>query len=82
MMRILSADLMANISREEIKKLIKNKFKANITESGAEEMARMLEEEARRISEFAVRNAASEKRSKVTKKDISDYRLKGETDAK
>ncbi len=64
---------MAKIPRAAIKQLVKGYFNANITESGVDELARMLESEAERISKFAVENAKKEKRGKVTKKDISKY---------
>ncbi len=72
-MKILSADLMAKIPRTAIKQLVKSYFNASITEGGADAMAKMLEQEAKRISSFAVDNAKKENRSKVTRKDISKY---------
>ena len=64
---------MAKIPRNSIKQLVKSHFNASITEEGADALARMLEQEAERISRFAVENARKEKRSRVTKKDISMY---------
>ena len=72
-MKILSADKMANIPRAAIRDLVRKYLKANITEGGADELAKMLEEEAKRISEFAVGNAKKENRDRVTKKDITKY---------
>ncbi len=67
---------MANIPKQAIKKLIKNYFKVNISDDGALALARILENKAKRISKFAVRNAKKEKRDRVTKKDIEEYVLK------
>lgn len=67
---------MATISRSSIKALIKKKFKATITPGGADELARILENEAKRISSFAVLNAKKNKREKVTRSDIKDYIIK------
>jgi histone H3/H4 len=75
-MTILSADFMATISRDAIKKLVKKRFGAGITESGAEEFAKILEHEASVISAFAVENSKKNKRDKVTRKDIRDYVIK------
>lgn len=69
---------MANISTASIKKLIREYFDADITEDGAEEMAKVLSLEAKKISKFAVNNAKKEKREKVTKKDIMEYVYKGD----
>ncbi len=68
---------MATISRSSIKALIKKRFKATITRGGAEELARILESEAKRISSFAVQNAKKNKREKVTRSDIKDYMING-----
>lgn len=67
---------MANISRDSIKKLVKDQFKVSITDGGAEAIASILEGEAKKISDFAVRNAKSNSRDKVTKTDIVDYVIK------
>lgn len=64
---------MATISRSSIKALIKKKFKANITEGGVDELAKILENEAKNISSFAVQNAKRKKRDRVTRSDIRDY---------
>lgn len=53
--------------------MVKKHLKAEITEGGADELAKMLENEARLISEFAVKNAKKENRERVTKKDILKY---------
>lgn len=68
---------MATISRNSIKVLIKRKFKANITEGGVDELARILENEAKKISSFAVQNAKKKRRDRVTRSDIRDYIVKG-----
>jgi histone H3/H4 len=66
---------MAKIPRAAVKRLVKSYFDVNITENGAEAMARILEQEAERISKFAVENAKKENRNRVTKEDISRYIL-------
>jgi len=76
-MTILSADDLGTISRSSIKKLVKKHFAVNITEGGAEEIAKILEAQAQNISKFAVKNAKKNSRDKVTKKDINDYMIKG-----
>jgi histone H3/H4 len=75
MMKILSAD-MATIPRQAVKKIVKKYFGLQMTDDAAGAFAGLLEEKARRISTFAVKNAKKENRSKVTKKDIQDYVLK------
>ncbi len=75
MMRIFSADKMANISPASIKKIMKS-LNSSITDSGAAELARILEDKAREISIHAVENAKKANRSKVTKEDIKDYIMK------
>jgi histone H3/H4 len=67
---------MATISRSSIKALIKKKFKANITQGGLDELARILENEAKSISSFAVQNAKKKRRDRVTRSDIRDYIVK------
>ncbi len=67
---------MANISRGSIKRLVKEHFSVGITDGGADELAFILENEAKRISSFAVDNAKRSSRGKVTKKDIVDYAIK------
>lgn len=68
---------MANIPKASIKKLVKSLFGVKITDDGANEMIRMLEEKAREISKRAVENARRENRDKVTKEDIIKYTVKG-----
>ncbi|MHB1829961.1 MAG: hypothetical protein ACYCO0_01065 [Candidatus Micrarchaeaceae archaeon] len=68
---------MGTISRASIKKLIKKHFDVKVTDGGVDEIAKILELEAVRISDFAVRNAKKNKRDNVTKKDINDYVIKG-----
>ncbi len=68
---------MAAISRSSIKALLKRKFGVNITESGADELARILEDEAKKIASAAVTNARKDKRDKVTRSDIKEYVIKG-----
>lgn len=66
---------MANISPASIKKIMKS-LNSSITDSGAAELARILEDKAREISIHAVENAKKASRSKVTKEDIKDYIMK------
>ena len=75
MMKILSAD-MATIPRQAVKKLFNKYFGLQITDKGADALARVLEKKAKRISAFAVKNAKKDKRNKVTRKDIQEYILK------
>ncbi|MDE1855088.1 MAG: NFYB/HAP3 family transcription factor subunit [Candidatus Micrarchaeota archaeon] len=67
---------MANIPKQAIQKMISRSFGFKITEDAAAELARMLERKAKKMSQFAVKNASKEKRVKVTKKDIEDYVMK------
>ncbi len=68
---------MATIPRDAIKALIKSHFGVNITEEGADEMARIIESKANEMSGFAVSNAKKNGRSKVTKDDIKQYLIDG-----
>ena len=68
---------MGKISRDSIKKLIKKHFAVSVTDGGADEIAKILEGEAKRISDFAVKNAEKNRRDKVTNKDIKEYVIKG-----
>jgi len=76
MMRILSADFMAQLSRDNIKKLVKKYTNANITDDGADAIAKLLEKKAREISSFAVKKAKEKKKDKITKEEINEYILK------
>jgi HJR/Mrr/RecB family endonuclease len=67
---------MGKISRDSIKKLIKRHFDVSVTNGGADEIAKILEAEAKRISDFAVSNA-KRRGDKVTKKDIREYVARG-----
>ncbi len=77
MMKILSAEFMASIPKASIKKFVKKRFKAHITDEGAEEIVKILEEKAERISKHAVGNARKDKREKVTKADVMKYVIGG-----
>jgi histone H3/H4 len=68
---------MASIPKASIKKFVKRYFKANITDDGAEEIVKMLEEKAKEISKHAVSNARKEKREKVTRNDVMKYIING-----
>lgn len=80
MMKILSADWMASIPKTSIKKFIRRYFDANITDDGAEEIVKILEEKAKEISRYAVGNAKKEERSKVTRNDVMKYIIKDHDD--
>ena len=67
---------MAQLSRENIKKLVKKYTNANITDEGADAIARLLEKKAREISSFAVKKAKEKKKDKITKEEINEYILK------
>lgn len=67
---------MANIPKQAIKKMIKSYFKLQITDEAAAALAEMLEKRAKKISSLAVKNARSEKRDKVIRKDIEESALK------
>ena len=64
---------MGRISRDAIRRLVKKHFDVNVTEGGAEEIAKILESEAKRIASYAVKNAKKNSRNKVIKTDIKDY---------
>ena len=68
---------MATIPGSSIKALVKKYFGADITDDGANEMARILERKANEISGFAVKNAKKKGRVKVTKEDITQYVIQG-----
>ena len=68
---------MASIPKAYIKKFVKRKFKANITDEGVEEIVKILEEKAESISKYAVGNAKKDKRDKVTKADVMKYVIGG-----
>ena len=74
-MRILSAE-MATIPKQAIQRMISRSFGFKITDDAAAALAHMLESKAKKISKFAVKNAARGKRAKVTKKDIEEYVMK------
>lgn len=69
---------MASIPKASIKKFVKRRFKANITDEGAEEIVKILEEKANEISKYAVTNAKKEKREKVTRSDVMKYVINDE----
>lgn len=73
MMRILSAEFMASIPKASIKRFVKHHFGANITDDGADEIVKILEEKAEEISKHAVENAKRDSRDKVTRKDVMRY---------
>ena len=74
-MKILSAE-MATIPKQAIKEMVLRSFGLRITDDAAGTIANMLEKKARRISQFAVKNAKKDKRNKVMKRDIEEYVMK------
>jgi histone H3/H4 len=71
---------MASIPKTSIKRFVKRYFKANITDEGAEEIVKILEEKAKEISRYAVDNAKKDSRGKVTRTDVMKYVIKGYDD--
>ncbi|MDE1860272.1 MAG: hypothetical protein KGH72_00980 [Candidatus Micrarchaeota archaeon] len=67
---------MANISRKAVRELVKGSFGFNLTSEGADEIAGIIEKEAKRISAFAVQNAKKREGGKVTRSDIREYAIK------
>jgi histone H3/H4 len=76
MKKILSADLMAKISKMLVKKLVKEKFNIAISDDAALAIADMLEKKATSIARYAVKHAQRKKRSTVLSEDIEGYKLK------
>jgi histone H3/H4 len=72
--------MAASIPKNAIKALVKKYAKANITDDGAEELAKILNQKAMEISAFAVKEAEKESRKKITKKDILKYSIKIDSD--
>ncbi len=68
---------MASIPKNAIKELFSKSTGLAITDDGAELLANMLEEEARKISKSAVDNAKNDGRRKITKDDIIRCSSKG-----
>jgi histone H3/H4 len=68
---------LEKISKSSIKKIAKNGSNPDIiiTEKAAEAIAKLLEEKAKRISEYAVERAKKKKRATITEEDINAYRL-------
>ena len=64
---------MASIPKASIKRFVRHHFGANITDEGAEEIVKILEEKAKDISKHAVENAKRERREKITRKDVMRY---------
>ncbi|MGC8628625.1 MAG: histone-like protein [Candidatus Micrarchaeia archaeon] len=71
---------MASIPRDAIKRLVEKYMHAQITDEGADAMAKILEAKAQSIAKFAVKNAKKAKRRKVTKEDIEQYIFKKDAD--
>ncbi len=66
----------ANIPAQAVKKLVKKHANVTITDDAAKEIAKILDSEAKRISAFAVKNAKKNKRERISKEDITAYRIK------
>jgi histone H3/H4 len=76
MRRILSADMVFIWKRYPKVRLRKSqRTDIIITEKAAEAIAKLLEEKAKRISEYAVERAKKKKRATITEEDINAYRL-------
>lgn len=83
MMMILSADKERKesdikISRQMLKRFIKENFGAMITDDAVDELASILERKAKEISKNAVESAKRENRRKIVAEDIESYRLKSD----
>ncbi len=76
MMRILSADLMQKIPKAAIKKIVKEKFNAIISDSAADAISQLLDQKANKIARYAVERAKDKKRKTILEEDIEAYRLK------
>ncbi len=66
---------MANISKQAIKRIVKRCSGAAITDDGAEELAKVLEKQASKIADFAVKNAKKDGRSRIVKDDVRRYAI-------
>ncbi len=65
------------ISKNTIKRIVKESTNAKISDSAAELLAKILEKKAGNIAEHAVQHAKKKNRNIVTLEDIEDYKLKG-----
>ncbi len=68
---------MGSISNKTIKKIVSGESKSGVMISGkaADAIAKLLEEKARKIAEYAVRRAKSKNRDTVTEEDVDTYRV-------
>ena len=60
---------------DAIKKIVKEKYGARITEDAVEEIAAILEKKAKNIASYAVKRALEQKRQTITEEDIEAYEL-------
>ncbi len=82
-MMILSADNQnkesdIRISKQMLKRFVKDNFGAIITDDAVDELAGILERKAREISKHAVESAKRDNRKRITAEDIELYRLKSD----
>jgi|GEM_PF-1309520 histone H3/H4 len=79
MRRILSADgvYLDKIPKSSIKKMVKDGSNSDIiiSDRAAEAIAKLLEDKAKRIAEYAVDRAKKKKRATITEEDINAYKL-------
>ena len=76
MKRILSADKMPKIPRAAVKKLVKERFGAAMSDDAVDALAAMLEKKAMSIARYAVKRAKQKKRNTVMEDDIDSYKLR------
>ena len=67
---------MYKISKQTIKKLVKDSPSILISDSAAIAIAKILEKKAKRIAKYAVKRAKTKNRSTVLEEDIDTYRIK------
>ncbi len=63
------------LSNDAIKKIVREKYGARITEDAVEEIAAILEKKAKNIASYAVKRAQEQKRKTITEEDIEAYEL-------
>ncbi len=76
-MRILSAEkgicLPAGLSKEEVKRFVEKEYKVRATDDCADEIVKILEAEAKKIADFAVKKAKTDNRMTIRKDDVAEY---------
>lgn len=68
---------MEKISKESIKKLVKNGSNPDVivSDKAAEAIIAILEKKAKKIAKYAVDRAKNKKRATITEEDIDTYRM-------